>query len=102
MRTPNDPQTELGMNVLQHRALAVERHGLSNGLLISPAPGMHPALSPRNSAIARIGGEKPGQIPPRLEALSAGTAGWVADWAGFRLRYAFELRCLGLLHASSP
>ncbi len=100
MRTPNDPQTELGMNVLQHRALAVERHGLSNGLLVSPAPAMHPALSPRN--VARIGGEKPGQILLRLAALSAGTAGWVADWAGFRLRYAFELRCLGLLHASSP
>ncbi len=102
MRALNDPHAELDANTLENRALDVVFQWVSNGLLVSPAPWMHPALFPRNSEVVRIGGETPGEILPRLEALYAGTPGWVADWAGSMLRYAFELRWLGLLHGEKP
>jgi len=102
IRTLNDPHAELGMNVLEDRALAVELHWVSDGLLISPAPWMHPAQFPKNSEVIRIGNKSPAQLLPHLEALYAGTPGWVAEWPGFMLRYAFALRWLGLMHGNRP
>jgi hypothetical protein len=102
IRSLNDPHAAIYMNALEDRALAVKFRWISDGLLISPAPWMHPRLFPKNSELVRIGGETPAQILPHLEALYAGTSGWVAESPGFLLRYAYELRWLGLLRGNRP
>jgi hypothetical protein len=102
IRSLNDPHAELFVSWLEDRALPVKLHWVSNGLLISPEPWLHSPPFPKNSEVLRIGNEKPGRLLTRLEKLYSGTPGWVAYGAGSMLRYAFELRWLGLMHGMQP
>ena len=102
IRSLNDPHAELFLNMLEDRALAVKLRWVSDGLLISPEFWMHHPHFPNDSKVLRIGNETPDRLLRRLETLYSGTPGWVAYWSGSMLRYAFELRWLGLMHGMQP
>lgn len=102
LRTLDDPHAELALTKLENQALPLRLRWVSNGVLVSPASKASPAPFPVNSQLVRIGGKTPGELLPRLEALFAGTPGWVVAQYGSGLRYAFELRWLGLIHQRRP
>lgn len=98
LRTLDHPHLAVGPNPIEDRALAVDFHWVSDGLLISPASWMNPPLFPKNSRVLRIDDESPMQLLPKLEALYSGMPGWIKIQA-YTLRYAYALRWFDLLGA---
>lgn len=97
IRTLDDPHTMLYPLFLEDRALAVDLHWVSDGVLISPGSWMHPPLFPKNSLLLRLGPDDPKVLLSKLKALYAGTPEFIAAGPGFELYCAYELRWLGLV-----